>query len=338
MQLTNGADRVLFRFNCTRYLTFRFSVGTRKGQHQLCSWELKWKITDVADKISSASNLNQLNSLFLRHRPFLQLLEEQRAFAGGVSDEVAIVSKCRSLAKMQRSRTAYRLPLPATPDVRYPKPWPNISNRMMRHVGPTTVSSTHQILTIQHFPNQTSIYTPTAAYVTHLYGTSPRHVSTHHYFVKLVKNGYGYCTTGNRVSTISQEYLLEFTSEYDISEDLHPELPGPGEMIVDFPEGKVGVYTKFFEFANFRLPLSQFLFDIIGHYQIHLSQLSVIGAAKDESSDPNSGIFGYSSIPFLYQVNLFETLHKEQNTVSLTVRADPTIGLRRESKNVTFRE
>nr|GFA29740.1 hypothetical protein [Tanacetum cinerariifolium] len=63
------------------------------------------------------------------------------------------------------------------------------------------------------------------------------------------------------VSTISQEYLLEFTSEYDISEDLHPELPGPGERIVDFPEGMVGVYTKFFEFSNFRLPLSQFLLD-----------------------------------------------------------------------------
>ncbi|GJS93629.1 hypothetical protein Tco_0800597 [Tanacetum coccineum] len=84
------------------------------------------------------------------------------------------------------------------------------------------------------------------------------------------------------VSTISPEYLLEFTSEYDILEDLHPELPGPEERIVDFPEGKVGVYTKFFEFANFRLPISQFLFYILGHYQIHLSQLSVIGAAKDE--------------------------------------------------------
>ncbi|GJZ78820.1 hypothetical protein Tco_0643657 [Tanacetum coccineum] len=82
------------------------------------------------------------------------------------------------------------------------------------------------------------------------------------------------------VSTISQEYLLEFTSEYSISEGLHPELPGRGGRIVDFPEGKVGVYTKFFKFANFRIPISQFLFDILGHYQIHLSQLSVIGAAK----------------------------------------------------------
>ncbi|GKA48869.1 hypothetical protein Tco_0741827 [Tanacetum coccineum] len=41
------------------------------------------------------------------------------------------------------------------------------------------------------------------------------------------------------VLTISPEYLLEFTSEYGISEDLHPELPGPEERIVDFSEGKV---------------------------------------------------------------------------------------------------
>nr|GEV25832.1 reverse transcriptase domain-containing protein [Tanacetum cinerariifolium] len=35
-----------------------------------------------------------------------------------------------------------------------------------------------------------------------------------------------------------KKYLLEFTSEYGISEDLHPELPGPEERIVDFSEGK----------------------------------------------------------------------------------------------------
>ncbi|GJZ73257.1 hypothetical protein Tco_0637403 [Tanacetum coccineum] len=65
------------------------------------------------------------------------------------------------------------------------------------------------------------------------------------------------------VSTISQEYLQEFASEYYIPESLHPELPGPEDNIVDFPEGKVGVYTKFFEFANYRIPISQFLFDIL---------------------------------------------------------------------------
>ncbi|GJV26830.1 hypothetical protein Tco_1383278 [Tanacetum coccineum] len=82
------------------------------------------------------------------------------------------------------------------------------------------------------------------------------------------------------VSTISRDYLLEFSSEYFIPENLHPELPGPEDHIVDFLEGKIGVYTKFFKFANFRIPISQFLFDILGYYQIHLSPLSVIGAAK----------------------------------------------------------
>nr|GEV10731.1 hypothetical protein [Tanacetum cinerariifolium] len=48
------------------------------------------------------------------------------------------------------------------------------------------------------------------------------------------------------VSTISHEYLLEFTLEYYIPESLHPELPRPEKPIVEFPKGKVGVYTKFF--------------------------------------------------------------------------------------------
>nr|GEU95392.1 retrotransposon protein, putative, Ty1-copia subclass [Tanacetum cinerariifolium] len=55
----------------------------------------------------------------------------------------------------------------------------------------------------------------------------------------------------NAVSTISQEYMLEFTSEYYIQKSLHPELPSPEDPIVEFPEGKVGVYTMFFEFTNF---------------------------------------------------------------------------------------
>nr|GEW79710.1 transposase (putative), gypsy type [Tanacetum cinerariifolium] len=66
------------------------------------------------------------------------------------------------------------------------------------------------------------------------------------------------------VNTISHEYLLEFTSEYGIPETLHPGLPGPEDRIVDFPEGKVSMYTRFFKFANFCFPLPQFLFDVLG--------------------------------------------------------------------------
>ncbi|GKA78332.1 hypothetical protein Tco_0784869 [Tanacetum coccineum] len=47
------------------------------------------------------------------------------------------------------------------------------------------------------------------------------------------------------VSTISKEYLLEFTSEYGIPESLHLELPSLKEPIVEFPKGKL-VFTPSF--------------------------------------------------------------------------------------------
>nr|GEW16509.1 hypothetical protein [Tanacetum cinerariifolium] len=54
--------------------------------------------------------------------------------------------------------------------------------------------------------------------------------------------GAGYRTIRNRDKHYSQEYLLEFTSEYGIPKTLHPELPGPEDRIVDFPEGKTRVF------------------------------------------------------------------------------------------------
>nr|GEV59556.1 hypothetical protein [Tanacetum cinerariifolium] len=124
---------------------------------------------------------------------------------------------------------------------------------------PTNSSSVSQIVT-----NQTFIVTYTAVLFTYSHGISS-----------------------------PQEYLLEFTSEYGISKSLHLEFPGPEDPIVEFPKGKASVYTKFFEFANFCIPISQFLFDILGHYQIHLSQLSVIGAAKGAApvgNPPHTGV------------------------------------------------
>ncbi|GKC30841.1 hypothetical protein Tco_1038135, partial [Tanacetum coccineum] len=71
-----------------------------------------------------------------------------------------------------------------------------------------------------------------------------------------------------------------FCQKFHIHEEVHPELPSPNQTIHEMPTGKIGVYTRFFEFANFRLPLSTFLVDILRYYRIHLSQLSIIGAAK----------------------------------------------------------
>nr|GEY71922.1 hypothetical protein [Tanacetum cinerariifolium] len=52
------------------------------------------------------------------------------------------------------------------------------------------------------------------------------------------------------ISTISQEYLLEFTFEYGIPESLHLELSGPEECIIEFLKVKVSVYIRSFERAG----------------------------------------------------------------------------------------
>ena len=51
-------------------------------------------------------------------------------------------------------------------------------------------------------------------------------------------------------SNITEDELNQFTSDYFIPYDLHPEVPGPNDTIANFPDGKVGLYTRFFEWAN----------------------------------------------------------------------------------------
>ncbi|GKA77233.1 hypothetical protein Tco_0783694 [Tanacetum coccineum] len=88
-------------------------------------------------------------------------------------------------------------------------------------------------------------------------------------------------------SEITDEELLEFTSEYYIPFALHPVVPAASASIADFPEGKVGVYTRFFEFANQRVPLSLFMCNVLNHYRLHISQLHCIGAAKISNFEVN---------------------------------------------------
>ncbi|GKB62269.1 hypothetical protein Tco_0918455 [Tanacetum coccineum] len=81
-------------------------------------------------------------------------------------------------------------------------------------------------------------------------------------------------------SVLTQRELDLFCSTYNIPAELRPELPDRNSTIKNNPEGKIGMYTRFIEFANYRIPLSKFLLCILEYYQINLSQLSVIGAAK----------------------------------------------------------
>ncbi|GJU07027.1 hypothetical protein Tco_1123457 [Tanacetum coccineum] len=102
-------------------------------------------------------------------------------------------------------------------------------------------------------------------------------------------------------SEITDEELREFTSEYYIPSALHPEVPAADASIADFPVGKVGVYTRFFEFANQRVPLSLFMCNILNHYRLHISQLHCIGAAKISNFEVNCRLLAINPTVHLFR-------------------------------------
>lgn len=88
-------------------------------------------------------------------------------------------------------------------------------------------------------------------------------------------------------SAMTENDVRQFTSDYFISLDVHPEAPDVDACIADFPKGKIGLYTRFFEYANYRVPISIFLSDLLNHYRLHISQLHCIGAAKVSNFEVN---------------------------------------------------
>ncbi|GJV67749.1 hypothetical protein Tco_1483258 [Tanacetum coccineum] len=83
-------------------------------------------------------------------------------------------------------------------------------------------------------------------------------------------------------STLTQSALDALCEKFHIPDIVHPELPSRNNRIRNSSTRKISVYTRFFDFANYWIPLSQFLVDVLEYFQINLSQLSVIAATKDQ--------------------------------------------------------
>nr|GEW75017.1 hypothetical protein [Tanacetum cinerariifolium] len=81
---------------------------------------------------------------------------------------------------------------------------------------------------------------------------------------------------------LTQKALDAFCNKFHIPEEVRPILPNRNDTMHERPAKKIELYTRFFDFANFRLPLSTFLVDILRHFRINISQLSVIRAAKND--------------------------------------------------------
>ncbi|GKA13443.1 hypothetical protein Tco_0693089, partial [Tanacetum coccineum] len=101
------------------------------------------------------------------------------------------------------------------------------------------------------------------------------------------KNGditHNYCEQWQSITSLkcvlTQEHLNAICAKYFVPEEIHPQLPSPDATMHERPTGKVGMYTRFFDYANYRIPFSTFFVSVLTHFRIPFSQLSVFGSAK----------------------------------------------------------
>ncbi|GJQ94046.1 hypothetical protein Tco_0005185 [Tanacetum coccineum] len=84
----------------------------------------------------------------------------------------------------------------------------------------------------------------------------------------------------NKHSIMTREMVESFCDNYYIPDEVHPAAPGRDMTITQFPEGKVGVYTRLFDYCGYRIPLTKFCVSVLKYFLIHISQLSPFGAAR----------------------------------------------------------
>ncbi|GJR67658.1 hypothetical protein Tco_0013723 [Tanacetum coccineum] len=93
-----------------------------------------------------------------------------------------------------------------------------------------------------------------------------------------------FAMVGNTIDTVTsvlkQRELDSHCSLFNIPIELWAELPDRNATIKDSSAGKIGMYTRLIESANFRVPLSKFLLCVLEYYRINLAQLSVIGVTN----------------------------------------------------------
>ncbi|GJW31519.1 hypothetical protein Tco_0051551 [Tanacetum coccineum] len=79
---------------------------------------------------------------------------------------------------------------------------------------------------------------------------------------------------------LTQEHLDAICAKYFVPGEVHPQLPSPDSTMHERPAGKVGMYTRLFDYANYRILFSTFFVSVLTHFRIPFSQLSVFGSAK----------------------------------------------------------
>ncbi|MFS7983912.1 hypothetical protein Hanom_Chr11g00980251 [Helianthus anomalus] len=79
---------------------------------------------------------------------------------------------------------------------------------------------------------------------------------------------------------LNKNGLKWYVEQYTIPASLNPVLPAKDMAIYPFVLGKIGVYTRMFDYCNYRLPLAKFLIEVLLFHVVHLSQMNPFGLAK----------------------------------------------------------
>ncbi|GKE51392.1 hypothetical protein Tco_1486548 [Tanacetum coccineum] len=94
----------------------------------------------------------------------------------------------------------------------------------------------------------------------------------------------------NKHSIMTREMVEIFCDSYYIPDEVQPAAPGRDMTITQFPEGKVGVYTRLFDYCGYRIPLTKFFVSVLKYFCIHISQLPPFGATRIYSD----GLFSFA--------------------------------------------
>ncbi|GJT11174.1 hypothetical protein Tco_0858216 [Tanacetum coccineum] len=65
--------------------------------------------------------------------------------------------------------------------------------------------------------------------------------------------------------TKDEKHLNAICAKYFVPEEVHPQLPSPDATMHERPTGKVGIYTRFFDYANYRIPFPYLLLSVLTH-------------------------------------------------------------------------
>ncbi|GJW70038.1 hypothetical protein Tco_0126955 [Tanacetum coccineum] len=75
----------------------------------------------------------------------------------------------------------------------------------------------------------------------------------------------------NKHLIMTREMVESFYNNYYIPDEVHPTAPGRDRTITQFPEGKVGVYTRLFDYCGYRIPLTKFFVAVL-KYELELKE------------------------------------------------------------------